>query len=375
MKRRIAVWVYGGIGTGHFSQGYPALEKLLTRLTASFDIVIYSQFAPNPDFESRDFVIHSAPPKIKWGFLRWLFLIGYFLRDHRRSRYQLILAFWGFPAELIATLLSKMVSIPCAVYVLGSDVAGIPSINFGVLHRPFFRKLALWTYRKTSLLLTISEYQKANLKLFGITNAKVIPWGVEIERYIIRERKNCELIHFIHVGHFSLVKDQITLLKAFAIIQKKYPAELRLYGEDFLNGMLQRKCFELGIEANVKFMGMIPYAEMPDQYQWADVMLHTSLSEGQSMALTEGAASGVLLAGTNVGLLFDLGENGGIAVPVGDFQSLARQVIFLLENENLFRAKTHFARKWTEEHSIEWTASEVTANLKALMKGVESTEK
>lgn len=367
MSNRLAVWVYGGIGTGHFSQGYPALEKIIARLTTSFEVTVYSQYAPNEGYQSSGFIIRSAPRKIKWGVLRWVFLITYFIRDHGRNRHTLILAFWGFPSGFIATVLSKAVSIPVAVYVLGSEVAAVPSVNFGILHRPVFRELALWTYRNAALMLAISDYQKEKLKLYGITDVIVVPWGVELSAYYFSLREFNRPIRFIHVGHFSPVKDQVTLLKAFALILQTYPGELRLFGEDFLEGALQRKCVELGIADKVKFMGIIPYAEMPGQYQWADVMLHTSLSEGQSMALTEAAASGVLLAGTRVGLLFDLGEQGGVPVEEGDYKSLAENIIRALENDRERKAKLRFARAWAEAHDIEWTTKEVTKNLKRLV--------
>ncbi len=34
MKKRVAVWTYGGIGLGLFSQGYPMLVKLVTTLSS-----------------------------------------------------------------------------------------------------------------------------------------------------------------------------------------------------------------------------------------------------------------------------------------------------------------------------------------------------
>src|SRR5689334_5481500 len=98
MKRRIAVWMHGGIGTGHFSQGYPALEKLLIGLSSTFEIVIYSQFAINKDYRSSEFSIRSAPVSVKLGFVRWFYLMIYFLLDHRKNKFDLLFAFWGYPA-------------------------------------------------------------------------------------------------------------------------------------------------------------------------------------------------------------------------------------------------------------------------------------
>src|SRR5882672_7579183 len=135
MKKRMAVWVYGGIGTGHFSQGYPALEKLLVGLSSSFEIVVYSKFPTNRDYLSSNFTIRSAPANITWSVIRWLYMIIYFLQDHRFKKFHLLFAFWGYPAGLLATCLSKIVKIPCAVYLLGSDSFGITSINFGIFHK------------------------------------------------------------------------------------------------------------------------------------------------------------------------------------------------------------------------------------------------
>src|SRR5258706_130256 len=157
MKKRVAVWMHGGIGTGHFSQGYPALEKLLVGLSSSFEIVVYSKFPINKDHRSSYFTIRSAPSNIKPGAVRWFYMAVYFLKDHRKNKFDLLFAFWGYPAGFLATVLSRIVHIPSAVYLLGGDATGIKSINFGILHKPIQRKIALWAYRQTTLLLGISE--------------------------------------------------------------------------------------------------------------------------------------------------------------------------------------------------------------------------
>src|SRR5258706_16189022 len=131
MKKRVAVWMHGGIGTGHFSQGYPALEKLLVGLSSSCEIIVYSKFPINKDHRSSYFTIRSAPSNIKPGAVRWFYMAFCFLKDHRQNKFDLLFAFWGYPAGFLATCLSKFVKIPCAVYLLGSDSFGIPTINFG----------------------------------------------------------------------------------------------------------------------------------------------------------------------------------------------------------------------------------------------------
>lgn len=368
MRKRIAVWIYGGIGTGHFSQGYPMLEKILVELSSSFEIVIYSKYLTNKGYSSSNFTIRTAPSSVRWSPFRWFLMIIYFLRDHRQTRFHLLFAFWGYPSGFFVTCLSKVFKIPSAVYVLGSDVSGIASINFGILHKPILRKIALWTYKNTSLLLAVSEFQKQQLANYGITRTIVVPWGIEKRQYKFTVKKRNSVLRIIHVGHLTPIKDQSTLLRAFALIAKGNPAELRIYGEDFMNGTLQKLCNELDITTKVHFLGIIPYHQMPEHYAWADMMLHTSLSEGQSMALAEAAACGVLLAGTRVGLLYDLGEDCGVIADVGDYKTLAAKVLSVLEDERLWNRKVDNARRWAETHDLSWTINELEQLLNSLIK-------
>ena len=365
-KKRIAIWIHGGVGTGHFFQGYPPLEKLLMGLSDCYNLTVYSQSPVDENFSGK-FNIRSAPGTVKRSVLRWLYVIKYFLRDHRKKRYDLLFAFWGYPAGFLGTCLSKLASIPSVVYILGSDAAGIRSINFGVFHKRIPRALTLWTYRHSTVLLAISEFQRKQLLNYGVTKSiDVIPWGVEPNIYPFNHKKPGSVLRCIHVGHLTPVKDQATLLKALTSISKRMPVELRIFGVDGMNGEIQKLTTELGLNDSVQFLDMIPYHLMPDQYGWADIMLHTSISEGQSMALTEAAACGVLLAGTRVGLLHDLGENCAVVVEVGDFKTLAVNVIAVLNDPSAWWDKVENAKKWSNNHDFFWTLSEIKSRIDRL---------
>jgi glycosyltransferase involved in cell wall biosynthesis len=194
----------------------------------------------------------------------------------------------------------------------------------------------------------------------------IIPWGVESAHYGFSPKKRRSVLHIIHVGHLTPVKDQATLLKAVALIAKRHAVELRIFGVDCMQGAIQKLGSALGIEKSVQFLDMIPYHEMPEQYAWADIMLHTSLSEGQSMALTEAAACGVLLAGTRVGLLYDLGEECGITVEVGNFEELATKVLGILSDQESWNRKIQQARLWSEAHDLTWTLNRIRLSLNSL---------
>jgi len=368
MKKRIAIWTFGGVGTGHFSQGMPVMEQLINGLSRNFQISVYSLSPPNQGYSNSNFVVRS-PSKPIYPIFGWLSLVRLFLSDHSRNKYHLVMAFWGWPAGCIVTVLGKLLSLPSAVYLLGGDAAGVPAINYGILHRPLLRNIAKWTYLNTNLLLAISQYQKDQLAAYGIRRSlAVIPWGVNTDRYQFKERSTGDVVRFIHVGHLSPVKDQTTLIKAFAIINRKQLSHLTIFGYDTLNGRMQNLCSDLGIAGHVSFRDVVPHHEMPGHYQSADVMLHTSLSEGQSMALTEAAASGVLMAGTRVGLLYDLQECCGITVDHGNYEELATKVLEILQNRPAWEKSIRNARAWSENHSFAWTIKELTAQLSMKMK-------
>ena len=366
MKKRLAIWLHGGIGTGHFAQGVPMLEKLLNGLAETSDLVIYSHCAPNKEFRSSRFVFKTAPRSVTSGILRWLYLIAYFLIDNFKNRFQVIFSFWGYPSGIIVVVLGKLLNRPSVIFLLGADAAGIPSIDYGILHKKCKKEIAFWTYRRASCLLCISKFQVDQLKKYGFYHSiNVIPWGADLSLHRFKQRSGHSLLNIIHVGYYTPVKDQMTLLMAFAMIIRECPAKLKILGIDRCDD-IQKKCIELGIDQHVELAGIIPYNQMPIHYDWADIMLHTSMSEGQCGALTEAAASGVLMAGTNVGLLYDLSEDYGIKVAVGDFKDLAMKVISIVHDEQAWNEKISNARMWSEKHDLFWTINELNAAIHAL---------
>jgi glycosyltransferase involved in cell wall biosynthesis len=368
VKKRIAIWIHGGIGTGPFSQGVPMLQNIVNGLSEHFEIVVYSQSRANDDFKSDTFEFRSASPSVRNAWLRWCYLVRYFIKDYRKKNFDIALAFWGYPAGVFAVLLSKFFPVRSVIYFQGGDAAAVPEINYGVFQKFLPRTIARWAYENASMLITMSNYQRDQLKRFQIkNNIQVIPWGVDPNQFpFLRKNRNGEL-KVIHVGHYAPVKDQATVLRTFVSISKKYPAKLKLFGADGgSKNFLQRLSTELGISHLLEFNDVAPYAKMSEHYRWADVMIHTSFSEGQCMALTEAAASGVLMAGTNIAPLYDLGERAGVIANTGDFQTLSDKVLELLTDEKRWNEKIEYARVWCEAHPLSWTINEIKNRLTAL---------
>jgi glycosyltransferase involved in cell wall biosynthesis len=131
---------------------------------------------------------------------------------------------------------------------------------------------------------------------------------------------------------------------------------MRILGADHLGGAMQRYAKEIGVDDAVEFAGFVHRSSLQEHFDWATIMLHTSLYEGQGMVLAEAAARGVVVCGTDVGLIHDLHENGMVAVRPGSPEALAGEVLTLLENPRKFATLRAMAYRWAAGHTIEWTA-------------------
>jgi glycosyltransferase involved in cell wall biosynthesis len=186
----------------------------------------------------------------------------------------------------------------------------------------------------------------------------VIPPGAEPEFLVPQPRPfpGTSPFHLIHVANLTEVKDQETLLRAYAEINRTCKAELRIVGGDYLAGRIQRRARELGLSEGVSFTGFVPHEAMPEQFAWAHVLLQTSLHEAGGVAVAEAAAARVVIAGSATGLLADLADRCAVAIAPADSNALARAVCGLLAEPVRFMNLQEQAFQWARDNSVETSA-------------------
>jgi glycosyltransferase involved in cell wall biosynthesis len=255
--------------------------------------------------------------------------------------------------------MGKLIGRPSLINILGGESANMPEFNYGHLRNLLSRKLVIWTCNSATRLIAVSEYQINILKKYGLKRAQVnkIPWGVKSEMFFPINQERMPPLKILHVANLNEVKDQETLIKAFEIIQKRIPAVLRIVGPDYLNGKIQKLVDTLNLQQGVSFEGFILYSEIAKHYQWADVFILTSLSEGQNNAITEAMMCGLLPLSTPVGIMEELGEDVGIMFNKKDFKSLANQIIELYSQPDKWKRKCDAALQWASAHDFNWTMS------------------
>ncbi len=130
-------------------------------------------------------------------------------------------------------------------------------------------------------------------------------------------------------------KDPATLIKAFKIVNKKFPsASLLLLGDGPDKEKLRMLAKELGIYNSVHFLGFV---DNPLGYfRRSDVFVLSSRSEGTPIVLVEAQACGVPIVATDCPVgprwVLDSGK-AGILTKVGSSDELANAIINLLSKK------------------------------------------
>jgi len=213
--------------------------------------------------------------------------------------------------------------------------------SFKELWIRFFNKLSLITYQQASVVTSLFEANKVLQVELGCPEEKIqiIPNGVSVDEYSNLPCKNKldkEKFNIATILRVVPIKDVKTMLMAFDIVLEKLPnAYLTIMGGFDESPEYFQECLQL-IETlqikNVEFCGRV---NIKDYLPEVDLLLLSSISEGQPLAILEGMAAGKPFVCTNVGDCRCLLEGGqedtlgraGYIVPVMNSQMMASAIL------------------------------------------------
>jgi len=180
---------------------------------------------------------------------------------------------------------------------------------------------------------------------FGGVAVEVIENGVDPDRYdpepdrvAAKERLGLDprRRYAANVARFHPVKDQATLLEAFALVAARLPdVDLLLVGDGPLRPDLERQTASLGIVDRVRFMGV--RRDVPAVLAATDVFCLPSVSEAASLTLMEAMAAGLPVVVSDVGGNPEIvrAEREGLLVPRRDPEALAGALARMLQTPEL----------------------------------------
>jgi glycosyltransferase involved in cell wall biosynthesis len=215
----------------------------------------------------------------------------------------------------------RALGVPVVVTADSGEFVGDRALDYGFQRRWIDRRLIAQTMARARAVTVCTGHMATLAKGLGI-HADVIPIGVPRELFGDAARMDGPPWRLVHVGHLNRVKDQSTLLRAFAALRMRH-THLDVVGEDTLGGQVQQLAHDLGLGASVTFHGALTHDAVCALYAHAHVHVMSSRHEAAGVSVLEAAAAGVPTVGTHVGYIADWSPRAAVSVAPGDVSALA----------------------------------------------------
>ena len=213
----------------------------------------------------------------------------------------------------------------------------------------FFVTLGELTYRAADAIVTLFAGNERLQHELGADPARtrVIPNGVDPQHLApLRKRRRPPGTRPRRVGFIGRVvpiKDVKTLIKACSIVAVRLPdAEFWIVGPTDEDPAYHRECEDLARSLGVTRLEFLGSRDIKTIFPDLDVMVLTSVSEGQPLTILEAACAGVPTVATDVGACRELIEGrlpedvalgpSGVVTGVGDPVQTANAILKLLDD-------------------------------------------
>jgi glycosyltransferase involved in cell wall biosynthesis len=196
---------------------------------------------------------------------------------------------------------------------------------------PFAIKLA----RRADRIVVPSGYLAGIFAQFGL-QARPIFNIIDTSRFSFQKRRRVKP-YFLHNRGLERHYNPACSLRAFAIVQRKYPEACLVLAHDGpLRGELEAMAEALGLY-NVRFLGAVDQDRMRALYDDADIYLMSPNADNMPLSVLECFASGVPLVSTAAGGVPYMVQDGktGLLVAPNDHQALAAAALRLIEEDGL----------------------------------------
>jgi glycosyltransferase involved in cell wall biosynthesis len=247
---------------------------------------------------------------------------------------------------------------PCVVTAWGSEVLIAAKSRL-------MKPLVKWVFRRADLITCDAEHMRQAMIQLGIDREKIwiIYFGTDVEKFQPRPRGEEPRLALgasgapmvISIRSLEPIYDVGTLIRAIPLVLRSIPSAVFVIGgEGSEKEDLVRLAEELGIMAQVRFVGQLPNEQLPEYLNAADLYVSTSLSDaGLAASTAEAMACGlpVIVTDSAENKLWVREGEGGLVIPVKDPQILAQKMIDLLENPSMGKQWGDFNRRVIQERN------------------------
>lgn len=185
---------------------------------------------------------------------------------------------------------------------------------------------------------------------------RTIPNGVDAEFWCPQGRSHNAVgpMRVGMTGTLTGYRDHPTLIRAIAgLAEQSIAVELELIGAGPDEEKLRILAGELGVHERVRFLGDLAQEDVRDAMRRWDVLVHSTRSEGLSLAVLEGMMLALPIVGSDVdGVREAIGHDGsrGILFGQGDASALCRCLAELAHQPDLRRRLGEAGREHASKH-------------------------
>jgi 1,2-diacylglycerol 3-alpha-glucosyltransferase len=222
--------------------------------------------------------------------------------------------------------------------------------------------------RSVDLVVSPSQGMKEVLGRFGVdAPVEVVPNGVDIKPFqqpsqpLTRQDLGYtpEDVILVFIGRLGLEKNVNFLMRAFAGTTQAYEnTRLMLIGDGPEREHLRDLARQLGIEKRVRFIGKLPYQDIPRYLDCTDAFVTASVTEVHPLTVIEAMASGLPVLGIQSPGVGDTVEDGvtGLLAQGEDLPGFtAKMVRMVVDHEKRHQMGVR-AGKEAENYAIERTS-------------------
>jgi glycosyltransferase involved in cell wall biosynthesis len=218
------------------------------------------------------------------------------------------------------------------------------------------------TIRQAGMLITPSGFLVDVFARHGI-RARSIFNVMDFSHFPYRERRKLRPV-FMTNRILEPLYNVECILRAFVIIQERYPeASLTIAHDGLSRRGLEKMARELKLR-NTRFIGRVPHHQVGALYDAADLYLTSPNFDCMPGSILESFVCGLPVVATNAGGIPYIAENERTAllVDIDDHQALAERAFRLLEDEELVARLTSNAREEVKKYDWsniggEWVAA------------------
>lgn len=200
----------------------------------------------------------------------------------------------------------------------------------------YFRHVTKITFEQAAVVSSVSHWLLHRLQeLFQLRKTQLIRNVVDTDLFYYKPGSNSKK-RFIHVSLMHPLKNVRGILYALAALNQKTTDWEMIFIGPALTADL-RLAGEIGLSNQIAWKGTLQYADVANEMQQADALVHFSKYENLPCVVNEALCCGLPVFSSNVGGIAELiNSSNGILVEEGDVDALANALYSFLQNASSY---------------------------------------